>query len=190
MFKLLIHAYYLKKIVNVLINAYYFSIPDDCLLFWKCCLYCAKYFYLNLVFTLVIFLWLQYFRRESDPLAQKSHVSPLMTLQMFLYNLHKVINQGILHHAMDLLFFYFVIEMYVVLKVWNIISSHCMKSTHSDLESAGACSFPRFNMKDKHCFESVLMIFMWICALYLTPLLYLYFPPLHQSLNPTSSARL
>ncbi len=47
----------------------------------------------------------------------------------------------------------------------SIPSSHCMKSTHSDLESAGACSFPRFNMKDKHCFESVLMIFMWICAL-------------------------
>ncbi len=90
------------------------------------------------------FLCLQYFRRESDPIAQKSHVSPLMTLQMFLYNLHKVINQGILHHAMDLRFFYFVIEMYLVLSVWKIISSHCMKSTHSDLESAGACSFPRF----------------------------------------------
>ncbi len=47
-----------------------------------------------------------------------------MTLQMFLNYLHKVINQGILQHAMDLLFFYFVIEMYVVLKVLKIISSH------------------------------------------------------------------
>ncbi len=150
----------------------------------------CKIFLLKFSFHACYFLCLQYFRRESDPLAQKSHVSPLMTLQMFLNNLHKVINQGILQHAMDLLFFYFVIEMYLVLRVWKSISSHCMKSTHSDLESAGACSFPRFNMKDKHCFESVLMIFMWICALYLTPLLYLYFSPLHQSLNPTSSARL
>lgn len=41
----------------------------------------------------------------------------------------------------------------MVLKVGKIISSHCMKSTNSDLESAGACFFPRFNMKDKHCFE-------------------------------------
>lgn len=40
-----------------------------------------------------------------------------------------------------------------MLKVGKIISSHCMKSTNSDLESAGACFFPRFNMKDKHCFE-------------------------------------
>lgn len=41
----------------------------------------------------------------------------------------------------------------MVLKVGKIISSHCMKSTNSDLESAGASSFPRFNRKDKHCFE-------------------------------------
>ncbi len=41
----------------------------------------------------------------------------------------------------------------MVLKLGKIISSHCMKSTNSDLESAGACFFPRFNMKDKHCFE-------------------------------------
>ncbi len=156
----------------------------------KMLLILCKIFLLKFSFHACWFLCLQTLGGKSDP--------PSTEITCFTFNdpadvlkyLHKVINQGILHHAMDLRFFYFVIEMYLVLSVWKIISSHCMKSTHSDLESAGACSFPRFNMKDKHCFESVLMIFMWICALYLTPLLYLYFPPLHQSLNPTSSARL
>lgn len=40
-----------------------------------------------------------------------------------------------------------------MLKIGKIISSRCMKSTNSDLESAGACSFSQFDTKDKHCFE-------------------------------------
>ncbi len=50
-FKVLIHAYYLKKcFINFLMYAYYFSIPDHCLLLGKCCFhffYLVQHFYLR-----------------------------------------------------------------------------------------------------------------------------------------------